>query len=106
MHSHCQTVHGSLTAQALCLVTPGGRLVYSTCSIAPTENDRVVARALSKAKGISARVVTADSWGRVTRGLLLGCEPAGKCEASEFGMIALPDRAGCGPLYWSVIEVE
>ncbi len=33
-------------AQAACLVRPGGRLVYSTCTFAPEENEGVIARFL------------------------------------------------------------
>jgi hypothetical protein len=86
--------------QGLRLLAPGGRLVYSTCSIAPLENDGVVARALSK---MGARVRAAPPGARWPRALA-GCAAAAACAATEHGMIALPDAAGCGPLYWAVLE--
>jgi 16S rRNA (cytosine967-C5)-methyltransferase len=54
-----------LLRQALELVRPGGRVVYSTCSIEPEENDRLVRRTLAAAPGwqIEQEQTTLPAWG-------------------------------------------
>jgi 16S rRNA (cytosine967-C5)-methyltransferase len=47
---HARQQRELLTAAAR-FVTPGGRLVYSTCSLDPEENERVVAAFLADAGG-------------------------------------------------------
>ena len=79
----------ALLASALQALRPGGRCVYSTCSISPEENDRVIAKLLKKRSAIAC-VRHAPSW------------PLG--EATEHGHLLLPDRDGCGPIYFATIE--
>jgi 16S rRNA (cytosine967-C5)-methyltransferase len=53
----------ALVAAAARLVEPGGRLVYSTCSIDPEENERVVAAFLERAGGFRLEAqVSARPW--------------------------------------------
>ncbi len=78
----------SLLASASQVLRPGGRLVYSTCSISPLENDKVVER-LFKKKPEGLKLVKEK--------LLLG-------EETEYGTLILPDQSGWGPLYISIIE--
>ncbi|EAN80508.1 NOL1/NOP2/sun family, putative [Trypanosoma equiperdum] len=68
---------------------PGGRIVYTTCSISPLENDEVVREALKRT--------------RCQVELMHPPVPIG--EKTEFGHIVLPDRDnGRGPAYYCVIH--
>lgn len=86
---------------ALIGLKPGGRLVYSTCSIADDENDDVVRNFLAKTKKKLCRRIRVDDPFKSLPTLLL--EGA---ERTQFGAILLPDRTGFGPLYWSVLTAE
>lgn len=66
---------------------PGGRIVYSTCTISPHENDAVVAKLLKSRAG---RFEVLPAMGRG--------------EATEYGRILLPDAEGCGPIYYAVLQ--
>ncbi|WP_413558183.1 RsmB/NOP family class I SAM-dependent RNA methyltransferase [Bdellovibrio sp. HCB209] len=86
---HLATRQYSLLSAALLAVKPGGRIVYSTCSISPVENDDVIRKLLKKKKGAVK---------------LLPAQLGVGGEATEFGVAYMPDRCGFGPLYFSVIE--
>ena len=86
---HLASRQYSLLAAALLAVKKGGRIVYSTCSISPTENDEVVGKLLKKKKS-AVRLLEAP----------LGVGG----ERTNHGVIYLPDKCGFGPLYFAVIE--
>jgi len=74
----------ALLSAAFLLLTPGGSLVYVTCSLNPEENDGVAGRLLEKYND----TCTLDRL-EFTIG-----------EETKYGRIILPDRAdGLGPMY-------
>ncbi len=80
----------SLLASAWLAVRPQGRIVYSTCSISPDENDEVVAKLVKKRKPQILRLSWLDQFDFL--------------EKTQFGYQILPDRSAFGPMYFSVIE--
>lgn len=75
----------ALLGSAILAAKPGAHILYATCSIAPQENDDVIARALDK------------------RGDLIDPAPSHSPIGSPtpFGWILLPDQDPCGPLYFA-----
>lgn len=86
---HLATRQYALLSAAFLAVRPGGRIVYSTCSISPIENDGVVGKLLKKKK---------DKVRLLSSPLGVGGEK------TEFGVAYMPDRCGFGPLYFATIE--
>ncbi|UOF02820.1 SAM-dependent methyltransferase [Bdellovibrio reynosensis] len=86
---HLASRQYSLLAAAFLAVKPGGRIVYSTCSISPTENDEVVRKLLKKKKDSVKLVEAAVGVGG---------------ERTELGVAFMPDKSGFGPLYFAILE--
>lgn len=80
----------SLLSSAWLAVKTGGRIVYSTCSISPIENDQVVAKLVKKRQVEILRPEYLDDYNFL--------------EKTEYGYQVLPDSCGFGPMYFSVIE--
>lgn len=78
----------AMICSAVQALKPGGRLVYSTCSVCPWENDGVVQRLLRREKH-PCRLVEVQS------------SPGDK---TETGWIILPDRHQAGPMFFAVLE--
>lgn len=79
---------GTLMCSALMALKTGGLMAYSTCSISPLENDRLVEWFLNKRAG-KVRLVDMEI-------------PIG--EKSEYGHLILPDHGGHGPLFISLLQ--
>ncbi len=80
----------SLLCAGMLALKPGGKLVYSTCSISPLENDGVIEKLISK-KGDSYMLDPDTS-------------DLQDLERTEFGFQIFPDRnQGAGPIYLSRI---
>jgi 16S rRNA C967 or C1407 C5-methylase (RsmB/RsmF family) len=81
----------ALLTASLLTCKPGGRVVYSTCSISPHENDSVIAELLRRKAG---------------QFVVEKVEVSGEAEATEFGVQFLPDRNAWGPIYYSVLKTS
>jgi 16S rRNA (cytosine967-C5)-methyltransferase len=75
------------------LVRPGGRLVYATCSIGPTENDEVAEFAVKEAGLRPAPIAP-----------LLGVERAQSLGAAEARLTLLPHRHGTDGFFMATFE--
>lgn len=78
----------ALLTSALTALRPGGYLLYSTCALSPLENDGVVDRLLVKKRHPALVEQLRFEWG----------------EATQYGWLVLPDLAGCGPLYFCLLN--
>ena len=95
-------LQGSILRNGVRMLAVGGRLVYSTCSLADEENDGVVTKILShKRHGAGLKLVDALGGPLAEPSiapLLVGVSKT-RC-----GALMLPDKSAFGPLYWAVIE--
>ena len=79
----------ALVSSAFMALKPGGRLVYSTCSISPYENDEVIEKLHKRREGEFEVIPTPFPE---------------EGEPTKYGTQFLPDKKGWGPIYYSIIE--
>lgn len=93
-------------AAALRAVRPGGRVVYSTCSLEPEENEQVIAAVLSGTEKVR-QVPLAATIEAMAREGALRSEAAEKlrlCVASEGALRLLPGRFGTDGFFLALLE--
>ena len=85
-------------------------MVYSTCSILPLENDEVVSKVIATWEGdVDVSVVHQPIPGAEDRQMLEGNQGINTvmqligAERTQLGLLVLPDQAGAGPMYISVL---
>ncbi|OQX69215.1 MAG: hypothetical protein B6A08_05880 [Sorangiineae bacterium NIC37A_2] len=79
----------ALVTSALGALRSGGYLVYSTCALAPLENDLVLSRLLERGRHPAE---------------VLELPRAPLTERTSHGLQVLPDRSGFGPIYYALIQ--
>ncbi len=87
-------------------VKPGGRIVYSTCSLEPEENEQVVEAALAETPGLrriplAERIDALKSVGIVTAE---GAERLRECVTAEGAMRLIPGVLGTDGFFVALIE--
>lgn len=83
----------SLLASAYMALKPGGLMMYSTCSLNPIENDKIIFKLLKKKKKVKTKKIKWQIEHLIP-------------EETEFGYIFLPDKFSFGPIYLSLCEKE
>ncbi|MCK6509606.1 RsmB/NOP family class I SAM-dependent RNA methyltransferase [Myxococcota bacterium] len=79
----------TMLASALQVLQPQGRLLYSTCSISPLENDLVLARLLHK---------------KPSAFVFLPLDLPPYAETTQHGYHILPDRSPHGPIFLAALQ--
>ncbi|MBQ0003535.1 MAG: RsmB/NOP family class I SAM-dependent RNA methyltransferase [Treponema sp.] len=99
----------ALLSSAWRLLQKGGYMVYSTCALAPKENDSVIERLLKKFDDAEILTFESEEYLSVKNNLsiLSTISPDYQIppvEKTEFGYHVLPDSSdGAGPIYFSII---
>jgi len=75
-----------MLASSWLVLKSGGKMVYSTCSISPYENDAVIKKLVQKYE-VEIEDVEYDGG-----------------EKTEYGRLFLPDKSGLGPFYLSILK--
>ena len=93
----------ALLSSAYRMLNPEGCILYSTCALAPAENDGVVGRLLKK---FDSAKIGLDAVSRERHMLLPFCDALlPEAEKTKYGFHVLPDaQNGAGPIYFSLIR--
>lgn len=99
----------ALLSSAWRLLEKGGFMVYSTCALAPKENDLVVERLTKKFDNVKILTFDSEDYLKYANdlSLLSSISPDYEIplyEKTQFGYQVLPDSAnGAGPIYFSIL---
>jgi 16S rRNA (cytosine967-C5)-methyltransferase len=96
----------AILTSALAALAPGGRLIYSTCSLEPEENEQVVETVLASAQGLRVLPV-ADTLRQLTDAAVLTSEAAAMLSATALRgdyLRTLPGVHPCDGFFAAVIE--
>ncbi len=117
----------ALLCSALQILKPGGRLVYSTCTVSPLENDSVIEQFQKKRRGrfkvlqslsapplgplssgaFPSEASASDSFITQTSPPHPPVKPTRSAEQTRWGWQIWPDHCqGAGPIYFCVMEKE
>jgi 16S rRNA C967 or C1407 C5-methylase (RsmB/RsmF family) len=102
----------AILASAARALKPGGRIVYSTCALAPDENDGVIERIVRSKKHalvVEHPAFLIEAAERVAERRAAGQPgpvglPALGIERTSHGFRILPDRGGFGPMYVAMLR--
>jgi 16S rRNA C967 or C1407 C5-methylase (RsmB/RsmF family) len=97
----CHVPTRQMLLAGLRALKPGGRLVFTTCSLAAAANDAVVLQALADSAQ-QVRLVPMEEWGLVGSAEVM--QAAGGEATAGGGMMCLPDTAGWGPVFMALLE--
>ncbi len=88
-----------LLTHASRLLKPGGVMVYSTCALAPAENDELIEKFLMKVAKTTPVEVVPFSVKEAVWLVEKGINPSEVIDAGKWGVLLLPDKSKYGPLY-------
>ena len=100
----------ALLSSAYRMLRKGGIMLYSTCALAPKENDEVVERLFKKFDDASNLFIDSEEYSQLKNDYskLKNFSPdliLPQFEKTEFGYQILPDvQNGAGPIYFSIIK--
>lgn len=96
----------SLISSAFLMLKPGGSLLYATCALTASENDKVIEKLLKKNRDASVLDVDIEQIKNKISAqfkISFAIQP----EKTEYGYHILPDTSnGAGPLYISLIQKQ
>lgn len=95
----------AMLAAALDAAVDGGYILYSTCSINPEENEKVIGKLERKRNGLFEEIPLSKMVEDIKEGVLTNTFNSLYVEELEHGSIVLPDKSYlCGPLYFCLLR--